>query len=144
MSRETTRDFGRVTLQGRKVEGVNFDPDHVGTIGPLTTATEDVLTYVKRHATEIADEDLLRDRDGTFVHRKTGVRYEVVTQFIDWAQLDENSDVKAFVVRDGLICPLVEESTQTKATSVVVGTLEGRRARADDPMPLGEGTPVIF
>jgi hypothetical protein len=84
VARETTRDFGRASLYGRRVEEDDFDPDLVGRIGPLVTATNDVLAFVRRHAAEIPDEDLARQDDGSFAHQKTGTRYEVVTSFIDW------------------------------------------------------------
>jgi hypothetical protein len=126
------------------VEEDDFDPDLVGRIGPLVTATTDVLAFVRRHAQEISDEDLERRDDGSFVHHETR-RYGVVTSFIDWpSEQDRDEGVKAFTVRDNLIVPLRESGSTAKVTTIAFGTVGGRRAQPDDPMPLAEGTPVIF
>jgi hypothetical protein len=76
------------------------------------------------------------------VHRRTGARYEVITAFIDWAQHDRDDGVKAFTIRDDMIVPLAEEGSERKVTTATIGTVHGRKATADDPMPVGNG-PVI-
>jgi hypothetical protein len=145
MSREKTIDLGRASIFGRRLEEEDVDLDYQGRIGPLTSASKNVLKFVRRHAEEIPDKDLVRQDDGAFVHRKTGTRYEVVTAFVDWPLIgsgDEGTGVTAFATRGSLIVPLRISGRMPKIKTLIVGSVAGRKGRQDDPLPV-EG-PVIF
>lgn len=145
MSREMTRDFGQASLYGRKVEEVDYDPDVLGRVGPLTTSTEDVLAFVRRNAEEIAEKNLEPQDDGSFVHTKTRTRYTVVTAFVDWpTEHDRDDGVHAFTVRDNLLVPLREAGSTERETTTFFGEIDGRMARDDDPIVMPAGTPVIY
>jgi hypothetical protein len=52
---DRTRDFGRASFFGRKLEEEQVGREYVGTVGPLVRARKDVLKFVRKHAEEIPD-----------------------------------------------------------------------------------------
>lgn len=125
---------------GRRLEPAGYDPNHVGTIGPLRPADEARLRLARKNTREIPESSI--EGDGKFLaDRTSGEQFEVVVSFVDWIDL-KASGVVAFTVRGGMLVPLRPVGWKHAADeSREIGEVGGRKAEPKDPMPAG---PVIF
>jgi hypothetical protein len=124
---------------GRKLEQPGYDPNYVGTLGPLRRADEPSLRLARRNMREIAEKDV--EGEGRFLlDKSSGETLEVVTSFVDLVE-PKSSGATAFTIREGLLVPLRPVGWKHEADeSRYAGEIVGRKAGPKDaaPMPLRE------
>lgn len=137
------RVIGPGSIVGKQIFEAGFDGETVGEVGPLRRADKAMLEYVRRHAPEIPERDLLRQDDGHFLNKKTREVLEPVVELVEWtAEVEDRGNVTCFAILGGYLVALrpVGHASRVKAKARVFGVVGGREAKPDDPLPAGEWT----